>query len=352
MVTLDSPFHFELGGSLPSLSLVWEEWGSHNDDVVLVVPSLSVGSHAKSSVKDPRAGWWESIVGSGIDTDKFRVVCPANIGSPFGATSPASSDGDGVIGIDFPQITTVDIARAHFLLLDHLGVDRVHAIVGASLGGCVTLSMAAEAPDRVANAVAIACTGRTAPGTIAFRHVQRQAVVSDPEYRDGRYHEEGTYPTKGMRVARQLGMITYRTPEEFNDRFVAPSKGPYGPPSAINFKVEEYLMRASDAFVENYDPNCFIRLSKCADLMDLGRGHSSYSKGLLRIKSPLLVIGTTTDMIIPLNEQEDLAKLLQAHGKQVSFKKCLSVYGHDSFMLEDVWFNKHLREFLEEEYVK
>jgi len=239
------PFPLELGGTLPELEIVYEEWGNAHKPVVLLLPSLSVGSHARSSVDDPTAGWWEAMVGpdKGISTEKFRVICPAGLGSPFGTTSPLSNNpvtGEPY-GYSFPQITPRDIARVNKILLDALNIHQLHALVGASLGGCVALSFASEFPDVAQNLCVISCTGKSTPGSVAFRHVQRQAILRDPNYCGGNYRRKGVYPSDGMAVARQLGMITYRTREEFNQRFGWDAEGPYHLGDSINFEVEKYL---------------------------------------------------------------------------------------------------------------
>jgi homoserine acetyltransferase len=237
------------------------------------------------------------------------------------------------------------------------------------------LSFAAEFPDVAERVVAIACTGRSSPGSVALRRIQRHAVLLDPQYRGGRYAEqparpaasatqahgpveeeaegEARWPVRGMLLARELGMVTYRSLEEFNQRFAwAPELGPERKPhfSRPCFEVERYLESKGAHFARSFDPNCFLLLSACSDLMDLGRGFSTFSEGVLRIGSAartrLLFIASQFDMLIPASELQSLAQLLQAHGRNATYLSCPSVFGHDAFLLDTPWFAPRLRAFL------
>jgi len=210
----------------------------------------------------------------------------------------------------------------------------------------VALSFASEYPDFVDNLCVISCTGKSTPGSVALRHVQRQAILRDPNYCNGEYYQKGTKPIDGMAVARQIGMITYRTREEFNQRFDWEAKGPYGLGSYLNFDVEKYLVNKSEDFVTHYDANCYLLLSKCTDLMDLGRGRNNFSEALLRIKARVMIMGVASDFLIPLQEQLYMYHLLQAHGREVRLLNCGSHYGHDAFLLDHGWFLPPLRDFL------
>eukprot|EP01090_Pellita_catalonica_P018127 TRINITY_DN5721_c0_g1_i2.p1 TRINITY_DN5721_c0_g1~~TRINITY_DN5721_c0_g1_i2.p1 ORF type:complete len:391 (+),score=39.50 TRINITY_DN5721_c0_g1_i2:538-1710(+) len=338
----------ELGSELVDVDIVWEEWGNpKNPRVVLVLPSLSVGSHARSSVNDPLPGWWEDMIGpeKGIDTERFRVICPAGLGSPFGTTSPISQQSNSKIyGRHFPNITPLDQARCHKLLLDHLGLTRLHAVVGSSLGGCTALSLCSAYPDLAQKLVAISCTGKSSPGTVALRAVQRAAVMADEDFMQGDYHLHGKLPMRGMKVARQMGMITYRSRAEFNQRFDwDPQQQDTG---EYRFDVENYLEHKSKEFAAAYDPNCFLLMSRCGDSMDLGRAFSSYAEGLISIQSEVCLIGVTNDMIIPLSEQQYMHNVLNAHKKNAQLHIVDSIYGHDAFMLDHAWFVPTIRKFL------
>lgn len=354
-----SPFHIQLrealplalGGLLPEVEIRWEEWGdpeAPGDRTLLLMPALSAGSHACSHDDDPTPGWWEDMIGPGraLDTDRYRVLCASILGSPFGTTSPLSPDPrtGRWYGRAFPQITPADQARVHARLLDHLGLDRVHAVIGSSLGGMQALQFAALFPERCGRLVAISTTGKSSPGTVAFRRVGRLAVMTDPDYKDGEY-EPGHGPHRGLMVARELGMITYRSRDEFNKRFPWDADGPLTA-QGLSFEVERYLHAQGSRFVHRYDANCYLLLSRCADLMDLGAGQRNYAEGVLRIEAPSLILGVERDALIPCDEQRHLAHLLESHGREVHFEVSSSIYGHDAFLKDTEWFTPRLREFL------
>lgn len=310
--TLPGPWELELGGTLPELHMAYEEWNPHGKEVVLLLPSFSMGSHARSTVEDPTAGWYEGFLGprKGIDTDIYRVICPANLGAPFGSTSPISANprtGERW-GATFPQITPADIARAaHRLLTEHLGVEKLHCVIGGSLGGNVTLSFVSLFPHMARRAVAMCCTGRTSPLSVGLRHVQRTAIASDPNYHAGDYWRHGVYPTHGMSVARQLAMLVYKSWDAFNSRFDWQARPPYGFGDRTTFAIESYLTHQGSKFASGgYDPNCYLLLSKCADLTNLqwsggveaargtaARPGESFLDAVLRIECELLIMGVT-----------------------------------------------------------
>lgn len=350
-IRVEREFPLSLGGSLPEIEIAYEEWGDPDappERTVLVMPALSASSHVRSHGGDPSPGWWEEMVGPGlgIDTDRFRVVAASILGSPFGTTSPLSSNPRTGMpyGRDFPQITPGDQARCHAWLLDALGIGRVHAVVGSSLGGMQALQFAAQFPDRLDRMVCTSATGKTTPGTVALRRVGRCAILNDPDYKDGRY-DPSRPPARGLAVARELGMICYRSRDEFNQRFVWNPEGPYTA-SALTFEVERYLNYHGERFASAYDANCYLLLSRCMDLMDLGAGFGSYAEGVLRIRCSALIIGVDRDMLIPPSEQQHLAHLLESHGRDVHFEILPSIYGHDAFLKEFDWFTPRLRAFL------
>lgn len=349
---IDEPFPLALGGVLPGLEITYEEWGDPDlpgDRTVVVVPALSASSHAASSDDDPTPGWWEPMVGPGrfIDTGRYRVLCASILGSPFGTTSPVTTNPrtGRPYGHEFPQITPADQAGVHARLLDHLGLDRVRAVVGASLGGMQALELGARFPERVGRVVAISATGKSTPGTVALRRVGRLAILVDPDYKDGDY-EPGKGPRRGLAVAREIGTITYRSRDEFNQRFKWEPNGAYTAQS-LTFEVERYLKAQGDRFVNRFDANCYLLLSRCMDLMDLGAGQTTYADGVLRIKGPVFIAGVDRDILIPVSEQRHLAHLLESHGVQVRFEVLSSVFGHDAFLKEYEWFGPRIRDFLE-----
>jgi homoserine O-acetyltransferase len=337
-------FKLELGGSLPELQIFYEQWGPENGPVVMIMPSLSSSSHARTSVSDPTPGWWE-----GIDTNKYRVICASILGSPFGTTSPVSINPltGQKYGKNFPVITTSDQARVHKLLLDRLGITKLHGLVGASLGGMQVLKFASLFPDSVERIISISATGKTTPGTVALRRVQRAAIILDPKFQNGEYYPSPG-PIDGLKIARELGTITYRSRDEFNERF------DWNPQKNITsyyepiFEVEKYLQAKGEKFTYVYDANCYLLLSRCMDMMDLGSGFPSYYDGVSRIKAKSFLIGVDRDMLIPVTEQQHLYFLLKELGRDVRFEVVSSLFGHDAFLKEHEWFNPRLKQFLED----
>ncbi|KAG6617552.1 Homoserine O-acetyltransferase [Phytophthora cinnamomi] len=353
---LKEEFPLELGGTLPELTIEWEQWGDCSlpgNRTILVLPSFSHSSHAASNRDDARPGWWENIIGPGkaINTSYFRVISPCVLGSPYGATSPVTVN--PVTGekykASFPQLTPADMARCHAKVLDDLGIDRVHAVIGASMGGIQALEFAAQFPDRVDRLVGLACTHHTSPGTVAFRRVQRHAIMADPAY-DGGNYTPGV-PLEGMKVARELGMTCYRSREEFDARF---EWNPTGPMhfKATTFDVESYMDYQANKFARVFDPNCYLLLSKAMDLTNLGRNAQNLAEGTSRISCDSLIIGIKQDLLIPIQEQRNLVNILQSYGHNAQLVEVDSKFGHDAMfnsqMQLDV-FAPLVREFIEEQ---
>ena len=229
--------------------------------------------------------------------------------------------------------------------MDELKIDSVSAIVGASLGGCTALCMAAQRPERVNRLLAVSCTAKTSAGSTALRHVQRDAIRLDPLYKKGFYSSDAP-PLAGLRLARQLGMITYRSLEEFSERFEHHAKAPIEFAEKLTFDVERYLRYKSEQFAGVYDANCFLTMSLCSDLMDLSRNQESFAKGIGRIDAKTLIIGVANDIIIPFDEQYKLYSVMKALGKDVELSKYYSIYGHDAFFVDDHFFLPKIRTFL------
>lgn len=350
-IVVQQPLSLALGGRLEATEIRYEEWGDPSappEKTVMILPALSASCHVRSTGDDPTPGWWEGMVGPGlgIDTDRYRVVCASILGSPYGTTSPVSTNPKTGkrYGKDFPAITPADQARVHARLLDALEIPKVRAVVGASLGGMQVLQFAALFPDRVERAISISATGKTTPGTVALRRVGRLAILLDPDYKGGEY-EPGKGPTRGLAIARELGTICYRSRDEFNQRFRWEPQPPFGL-NDLCFEVEQYLAAQSSRFVNRFDANCYLTLSRCMDLMDLGAGMPTYADGVLRIACPTYIIGVDRDLLIPPSEQQHLAHLLENHGRRVKFELLSSIYGHDSFLKEYDWFGPRVRDYL------
>ncbi|MCU0222977.1 MAG: homoserine O-acetyltransferase [Acidobacteria bacterium] len=355
LFTDPEPFRTEYGAELPGYGLAYETWGRLSpgrDNAILLCTGLSASSHARSSEADPSPGWWERMIGDGaaLDTRRFFVVCSNVLGGCFGSTGPASpcrADGEPW-GLRFPLVTIQDMARAQARLLDHLGIEKLYAVVGSSMGGMQALALGALFPARTARVVAISAPGRSYPLSIALRFVQRQAVMRDPVWNGGRYRP-GEGPLEGLRLAREIGTISYRSGPEWDQRFgrerLRPRPADVGP----DFQVEAYLVRQGERLAgSGFDANSFLYLSKAMDLFDLGEGAPSYEDGIARIHARTLVVGVTTDLLFPVQQQEELARILREAGREARFVRLDTVYGHDAFLIDVDRFAAILRPFLDE----
>jgi homoserine O-acetyltransferase len=333
-------FSCEWGGRLPELDIAYETWGTlspKKNNAVLLHTGLSASSHARSHEQNPHPGWWEKFIGPGlaIDTDRFFVVCTNLLGGCYGSTGPSSKNPEtgSAYATDFPIVTVADMVRAQLLLVDHLGIERLHASVGSSLGGMQSLMLAAIEPARVARIVSISAAGWSHPSSIAMRFVQRSAVMADPQWNEGRYYGR-SFPERGMRVAREMGTITYRSGPEWEERFGRRRVSDGVPTLAADFQIESYLVHQGEKFCREYDPNSYLYISKAMDLFDLGAGQPSYQAGVARVKSPTLVIGVTSDILFPCWQQSELASMLRAAGTPVTYIELDAQHGHDTFLIE------------------
>jgi homoserine O-acetyltransferase len=343
------------GGSLPQAEIACETWGTlsaQRDNALLIVTGLSPGAHAASSAENPAPGWWEEMVGPGhpIDTDRFHVVCVNSLGSCHGSTGPASIDPrDGRrYRTRFPVLTIEDIATAAREALRALGITRLRALVGPSMGGMTALAYALLFPAEVDALVTISAAARAAPFATAVRSLQREIIRTDPEWREGEY--EGDGPSNGLRLARKLGLITYRSAREWKERFGRErvevrdkSEGPF----AQEFEVEAYLEMHARKFAGTFDANCYLYLSRAMDLFDVAEHGGSVEAGLARIRAGrTLVVGVETDFLFPLDQQHEIADGLKAAGRDVRFVTLPSIQGHDSFLIDIERFGPAVGDFL------
>jgi homoserine O-acetyltransferase len=357
VVRLPGPFRLRRGGELPQVDVAYETWGTLSparDNALLLVTGLSPGAHARSSGEDATPGWWEEMLGAGlpIDTERFFVVCVNSLGSCHGSTGPASVDPRTRrrYRLAFPTLTVEDIAAAAREALRSLGIERLRAVVGPSLGGMTALAYSILFPYEVGALVTISGATRATPFAIALRSVQREAIRADPDW-DGGNYPEGGGPVSGMRIARKLGLITYRSAREWRERFGrerVEAAGPEGRPFDVEFEVEAYLEMHARKFVGAFDANCYLYLSRAMDLFDVAEhGAGSVEEGLARIEARRsLVIGVETDFLFPIDQQREIATILSDHGRDVQFVSLPSVQGHDSFLVDTDRFGPVLAHFL------
>lgn len=333
-----------LGGWLESPTIAYETWGELDQDrgnAVLIFTGLSPSAHAASSKHDPTPGWWEEIIGPGkpLDTRRFFVICVNSLGSCFGSTGPASVNPETgeLYRLNFPVLSLEDVARAGYETLRHLGIERLHAIVGPSMGGMTALAFEMQFPG-LADAMVLMSSGtRSLPFSIALRSLQREMIRKDPAWHDGNYPMDAP-PLLGMRLARKLGMITYRSAEEWRLRFGRERVGAEhtgGDAFGMNFEVESYLEHHARKFVGQFDANCYLYLSRASDLFDIADHGASVEGSLARVEvSRALIIGVKTDFLFPIRQQQELAEGLSGNGRSVEYHEFESLQGHDAFLVD------------------
>ncbi len=342
-VTLDGPFRMHRGGCIQSPTLAYETWGeldAERSNAILVFSGLSPSAHAASSSEDQSPGWWEDMIGSGLplDSDRFFIICVNSLGSCFGSTGPASVD--PVTGkpyrLDFPVLTLEDVAEGAWGVVQHLGIDKLHAVVGCSMGGMSGLAYCVRHPGSASAFVSISSATRAEPFSIAVRSLQREMIRSDPKWQDGNYAESDP-PLSGQRLARKLGMITYRSAEEWRARFgrERSTDEVRGSQFKSEFAVESYLENNAQKFTGGFDANCYLYLSHASDLFDLAEYGGSLDAGFRRLKlDRALVIGVRTDILFPIHQQEELATGLAKVCPDTKFVRLDCLRGHDSFLVE------------------
>jgi homoserine O-acetyltransferase len=331
-------------GSVSSPTFAFETLGHLNaqrDNAVLIFTGLSPSAHVASSTADPSSGWWEDMVGPDkpIDTDRYFVICVNSLGSCFGSTGPASVNPDNGehYRLNFPVLTLEDIANGGAAVLDHLDVETVNTVLGASMGGMTALAFALLHPDRARRLISISSAARSLPFSIAVRSLQREIIRSDPGWNNGNYAFDAG-PATGMRLARKLGMISYRSADEWAERFgrerTVDGQHPDNP-FGIDFEVESYLEAHANKFVGTFDANCYLYLSRAMDLFDATDHGGSLDSALKRVRlEQALVIGVETDFLFPIEQQEELALGLQPYVGELSFRRLPSIHGHDSFLVD------------------
>ena len=358
LARLAEPLRLRRGGVIEQPVVAYEAWGQLNaarDNTVLMFTGLSPSAHAASSPADPKPGWWESMIGDGrpIDTRRYFVVCINSLGSPFGSSSPATIDPrhGRPYGTAFPEVAVEDIARAGREALRTLGIERVASVIGPSLGGMTVLAYCALFPDEVDSVVTISGAARANPFAIALRSLQREMVRSDPAWHGGSY-PPGRGPRLGLRLARKLGTITYRSVDEWDQRFgrrrvpeTAGIAGDFRP----QFEVEAYLEHQAQRFADAFDANCYLYLSRAMDNFDLAdHGDGSLAAAFARFQvRRALVLGVETDMLFPIEQQREIADHLRAAGRAtVEYHAFPSLQGHDAFLVDLARFEPAIGNFL------
>jgi homoserine O-acetyltransferase len=342
----DQPLRLDAGLELAPFQVAYQTYGTLNaarSNAVLICHALTLDQHVFN--RHPvtgKPGWWDSMIGPGkpIDTERYYVICPNVLGACMGTTGPASTDPrtGAPWGLDFPVITIRDMVRAQAMLLDQLGIDTLFAVAGGSMGGMQVLQWAASYPQRVFAALPIAAATRHSAQNIAFHEVGRQAVMADPDWRGGRYFAEGVNPRRGLAVARMGAHITYLSDAALHRKFGRKFQDRANPTFSFDadFEVESYLRHQGSSFVERFDANSYLYLTRAMDYFDLAADYDGVLANAFKAtKARFCVISFTSDWLFPTAESRAIVHALNAAGARVSFAEITTDKGHDAFLLDE-----------------
>lgn len=361
-VRLSGPLRLDSGAMLTPVNIAYETYGTLNVDrsnAILLCHALTGDQYVASQHPlTGKPGWWWRMVGEGkpVDPSRHFIVCANVLGSCMGSSGPASVDPtrDEPYAMRFPVITIGDMVRAQALLLDHLGVDRLLAVIGGSMGGMQALTWPTIFPERVESTVVIASTARHSAQNIAFHEVGRQAIMADPRWRGGDYYADGDVPSAGLAVARMAAHITYLSEagltEKFGRRLQARPDSPGGQKTFgfdADFQVESYLRHQGLSFVERFDANSYLYITRAMDYYDIAEDHEgSLACAFAKTKARFCVVSFDTDWLYPTAESRVIVHALNASGAQASFVELASPFGHDAFLLEAPELNRVVDGFL------
>lgn len=345
----------DCGVSLLQVDVAYETYGELNADrsnAILVLHAFSGDAHAAGIHKDSgQPGWWSNMIGPGLglDTNRYFVICSNVLGGCRGATGPSSIDpstGERY-AMRFPVITIGDMVRLQKELIDYLGIKRLLTVTGGSMGGMQALEWAVSYPESVASAIPIATTARHSAQQIAFNEVGRQAIMADPDWNEGNYYESKP-PARGLAVARMVGHITYMSDASMRDKFGRRlrDKDAFGFDFSVDFEVESYLRYRGSQFVNRFDANSYLYITKAMDYFDLAAGQSSLAAAFDKTKARFLIISFTSDWLYPTYQSLEIVSALRGRNVNVAFCELQAGYGHDSFLLETKEQSQMIRGFL------
>jgi homoserine O-acetyltransferase len=355
-LTFDEPLPLQSGARLRGYTLVYETYGTLNagkSNAVLVCHALNAshhvaGTHAGVAKSE---GWWDNLVGPGkpLDTDKFFVIGVNNLGSCFGSTGPmhVNPDTDRVWGADFPVVTVEDWVDAQARLLDRLGIDRLAAVLGGSLGGMQALSWSLRHPQRLRHCVAVATAPNLSAQNIAFNEVARRAIVTDPDFHGGHYIAQGTIPKRGLRVARMIGHITYLSDDVMEEKFGRLRRDDAAGFSTqdIEFQIESYLRHQGEKFSEYFDANTYLLITRALDYFDPARTHDGDLAAAFAAARGVgfQLVSFTTDWRFSPARSREIVKALVDNDIDVSYAEIDAPHGHDAFLLDDARYHAVMR---------
>ncbi|MDE2363484.1 MAG: homoserine O-acetyltransferase [Hyphomicrobiales bacterium] len=354
----DQPLSMDAGVSIAPLSIAYQTYGRLNADksnAILVCHALTGDQHvANIHPVTGKQGWWTTMVGPGrpIDTNRYFVICSNVIGGCMGSTGPASlNPATGQVwGLDLPVVTIRDMVRAQAMLVDHLGIEKLFCVAGGSMGGMQVLQWVASYPDRVFAALPIATASRHTAQNIAFHEVGRQAVMADPEWSGGRYAALGKHPTKGLAVARMAAHITYLSEGALQRKFGRKLQDREAPTFSFDadFQIENYLRYQGSSFVDRFDANSYLYVTRACDYFDLAADYGGVlARAFLGAKTRFCVVSFTSDWLYPTSDARAIVHALNAASLPVSFVEIETDKGHDAFLLDEPDFIATTRGFLE-----
>ena len=338
----DIPLHLRSGATLAPFTLAYETYGRLNADhsnAILICHALSGDSHVAgyyTDDADEQPGWWDDAVGPGkmFDTERFFVICSNVIGGCQGSTGPASLAADGKpYALRFPVVTVADMVQAQRHLIDLLGIERLFAVAGGSMGGMQALQWAVDTPERVDSVLFLAATPRSSAQNIAFNEIGRQAIYADPNWRGGNYYGH-TPPEGGLAVARMVGHITYMSEYSLETKFSRrlQSREQIGYSFDTEYAVESYLKHQGEKFVQRFDANSYLYITKALDYFDIGEGYASMADALKGVTAKFLVISFSSDWLYTAAQAKELVDALP--GREIEYHHIDAFFGHDSFLVE------------------
>jgi homoserine O-acetyltransferase len=349
----NTELRLESGRILGPITIAYETYGELNRDAsnaILVTHAWTGNAHlaGKHTEEDKKPGWWDDIVGPGrlLDTEKYFVVCSNIIGSCYGSTGPTSINPKTGkrYNLTFPVITVRDMVRAQQLLIKHLGIGKLLAVLGGSMGGMQALEWATCYPDRIASAIVLATSGKPSPMAISMNAIARWAVFNDPSWKKGEYRKN---PKDGLALARGIGHITFLSEQSMNEKFGRRFSARDGLFDFFGqFEVERYLSYNGYNFVDRFDANSFLYLAKALDLYDVAWGCESLQEAFESVQAPIQFFAFSSDWLYPPYQTEEMVNALEKLGKPVEYQLVESSYGHDAFLLEHETFAPHVKSFL------
>ncbi len=349
----------ESGEKFGPIDIAYETYGELNEDksnALLICHALSGDAHAAGWHEgDEKPGWWDNMIGPGkaFDTDKYFVICSNVLGGCKGTTGPPSKNPETgePYGLDFPIITISDMVKVQKLLIDHLGIDRLLAVAGGSLGGAQALQWAVDYSDSLRFCIPIATSARSSPQQIAFNEVRRRAIMSDPKWQGGDYYGDEP-PKDGLSLARMIGHITYLSDESMRQKFGRRLKDKgegekYSFDFSPDFEVESYLHYKGDTFVNRFDPNSYLYITRALDYFDLTNGgERTLREAFENVTANFLVIAISSDWLYPPYQSKEIARALEANDVDVTYSEIKSSYGHDAFLVEPGQLRHIIMDFL------